>query len=131
MDERSDVRGSTIVRALHTFGKVYVCRLPVDGRKHSNTLAAWIEFELGQTPFDGSMFVFINKRFDLIKLLYYDQTGFAIWIKRLEKSRYRWITGAASPKVFQVTSRQLEMLLDGYDIFRMKPHEPVNFSRSL
>jgi transposase len=106
-----------------------LCRQAVDGRKHINTLAALVEQEMGMTPFDGSLFVFINKGRDVLKLLYFDRTGFALWLKRLEKDRFKFVVGQQSAKSMSLTVRQLELMLDGYDIFKMKAHEPVQYTR--
>jgi transposase len=77
------------MRSISTFKYVYVCKEPVDGRKQINTLAVLVETDLGRLPLDGSLFVFINRRRDTLKMLYYDRTGFALWCKRLERATYR------------------------------------------
>lgn len=113
------------MKSLVSFSKILICREPVDGRKQINTLAHIVEQGLGEPLFDGSLFVFINRRRDLLKILYYDQTGFALWIKRLEKEKFFWLKWPSSSGANTVTSSQLSMLLEGYDIFKVKPHEKV------
>lgn len=115
------------MKSLDHFPRIFLCRAPVDGRKHINTLAHLVEQELGLKPFDGSLFVFITKRRDILKILYYDSTGFALWLKRLEKEKFRWLRWPASGTA-TVTSEDLSKLLEGYDIF-IKPHGKVSMSR--
>ncbi len=118
------------MRAIGTFSQILLCRLPVDGRKQINTLSALVEAELGQSPFDGSLFVFITRRRDTVKFLYYDRTGFAMWVKWLEKDVFHWFKSRTSGTA-PVTASQIEMLLCGYDIFSAKPHEEVRFRRTI
>ena len=113
------------MRAISTFSQILLCRLPVDGRMKINTLAALVEAELGQSPLDGSLFVFITRRRDTVKFLYYDRTGFAMWVKRLEKDMFHWFK-SRSAGTAPVTASQIEMLLCGYDIFNAKPHEKIS-----
>jgi len=53
-----------------------------------------------------------------------------MWQKRLEKARFHWPKKSES-EVVTLTSQQLNWLLDGYDIMRMKPHEKLHFSSVL
>lgn len=118
------------MKAISAFSQILLCRLPVDGRKQINTLAALVESELGRSPFDGTLFVFITRRRDTVKFLYYDRTGFAMWVKRLEKDVFHWLKTLA-PGVESVDASQIEMLLAGYDIFSARPHKEVQFRRTI
>jgi transposase len=117
------------MRALSTFKHVYICREAVDGRKQINTLAVLVEADLGRSPLDGSLFVFVNRRRDTLKMLYYDRTGFALWCKRLESATFRWLKWPQTRGAAEISTRHLEMLLDGFDVFSTKPHEEKNYSR--
>ncbi|MFZ3428802.1 IS66 family insertion sequence element accessory protein TnpB [Vibrio harveyi] len=50
-----------------------------------NGLAAIIESDTDLPLGSGALFLFTNKQRDKVKALYWDQTGFAFWYKRLEK----------------------------------------------
>jgi transposase len=117
------------MRSISTFKYVYVCKDPVDGRKQINTLAVLVETDLGRSPLDGSLFVFINRRRDTLKMLYYDRTGFALWCKRLESATYRWLKWPQCRGAAEISTKHLEMLLDGFDVFSTKPHEEKYYSR--
>lgn len=70
---------------------IYLCVDAVDFRKSINELAALVEAELELSVFNGALFVFCNKSRDKLKLLYWDKTGFALWYKRLDKNRFKWL----------------------------------------
>ena len=52
---------------------------------------------------------------------------FRIWYKRLERDKFHW-PQRAEQDVVTLTGEQLNWLLDGYDVWRMKPHEALRFS---
>jgi transposase len=63
-------------------------REPVDFRKAVNGLMIIVEQEMELSPFDDVVFVFCNKSHDKVKVLYWEQTGFCLWYKRLEKHKF-------------------------------------------
>jgi len=117
------------MRDLRHLPKLYLCSKPVDMRKAINGLSALIEAELSLSACSGAAFVFVNKARDILKLLYWDKTGFALWHKRLEKERFRWPSFKGDHA--EITSQQLRWLLDGYDISKMRPHEKLNYKSVL
>jgi len=105
---------------------VYLCRDPVDFRKSIDGLAAIVEQAFGANPFGASLHVFVNARRTKIKALYWHRNGFCLWYKRLERERFAWPArgvGATLP----VTMRELEWLLEGFDLWSNKPHETLHF----
>jgi len=50
--------------------KVYLCIKPVDFRKAIQGLSLLVEQALELNPFEPTLFVFINRRHDKIKILY-------------------------------------------------------------
>jgi transposase len=122
--DKSDWR--SVVRSIHDFSKVYLHRIPVDGRKQINGLASIVEHEMEFSPFDEILFAFTNRRRRVIKILYWDRTGFALWMKRLEEDRFRWPL-KMEEKTVTLTSGQLAWLLEGIDITRLKPHETLSY----
>lgn len=105
---------------------VYLCTQFVDFRKGMASLAVMIENELGLNPFDPAFYVFANRQYRAIKILYWDRNGFCLWHKRLEKERYRWIRRGTQGMV-SISLEQLEWLLQGYDIALMKPHKTLYY----
>jgi transposase len=53
-------------------------------RKSFDGLSALASGALGLDPLSGHLFVFVNKRRDRIKILYWDRDGLAVWAKKQE-----------------------------------------------
>jgi transposase len=66
---------------------IYLHREPVDFRKSINGLSVIVEQQMQLSPFSNALFVFCNKKRDKLKVLYWDNTGFALWYKRLGATR--------------------------------------------
>jgi transposase len=105
---------------------VYLHRQPVDFRKSINGLSLLVEQGMGMSPFSQALFVFSARRRDKVKVLYWDQTGFCLWYKRLEQDRFRWPKDAESD-VVRLSAEQFDWLLRGLDILKMKPHVAKKF----
>jgi transposase len=108
-------------------GSVYLHRAPIDMRKQMNGLAALVTGAMQQNPFSDSLFVFINRKRDKLKLLLWDRSGFIVWYKRLEQEKFHWPV-RINDAVVTLTCEQLHWLLDGYDVWRMQPHKTLSFT---
>ena len=117
------------MRSLSEFEKVFIHRGPVDMRKSTNGLSQIVQDQMGKNLMEPHLFVFSNRRRDLLKILYFDLSGFALWIKRLEKERFPWCPRRMTEDVVELTPEQLKWLLSGIDIWKHKPFERLNFSR--
>ncbi len=95
--------------------QVYLHRDFVDFRKSINGLAAIVETHMALPLMSGALFVFCNKGKDKLKILYWDNTGFALWYKRLEKDKFKW-SGKLSTPTCSLSVQQFEWLLSGYDV---------------
>jgi len=119
-----------MMRPTQTHWQVYLCMQPVDFRKGMAGLAVLVESQLGLNPFAESLYVFRNRSATSIKLLYWERNGFCLWQKRLEKERFFWPKPPHSGSV-TLSVQQLNWLLEGYDINRMKPHQTLDFQSVL
>ena len=70
--------------------KVYLCCGRTDMRKSINGLTALVQESFKLDPFDRSIYVFCNRNRNRIKILEWDDNGFWLYFKRLEKGRFRW-----------------------------------------
>jgi transposase len=94
--------------------RVYLATQPADMRKSFDGLAALASASMALDPLSGHLFVFINKRRDRIKILYWDRDGLAVWAKRLERGTFR-LPAAGADRV-EMTTAELAALLAGIDL---------------
>jgi transposase len=89
-------------------------------RKGFDTLAVLVREALGGDPLSGQLFLFVGRRRDRLKLLYWDRDGYALWYKRLEAGTYRLpVAGDGAARV-ELTASELAMLLEGIDLRSIK-----------
>lgn len=94
--------------------KVYIASSALDMRKSFDGMAAIVSQELKQDVYQGSLFVFCNKRGDKIKIFYWDRNGYCCWYKRLERGVFR--LPRVGDKVFKVSTSELSLLLEGIEL---------------
>jgi transposase len=116
------------MKALGSFTEIFVCTRPVDFRMSIDGLVSVVTSELGKNVFNSTaLFVFTNRDKSRLRILYWDKTGFALWLKRLEKDRFPWPKKFTSREM-QIRAHELEWLLDGINIWKIKPHSELHFS---
>jgi transposase len=93
--------------------RVDLATKPADMRKSFDGLSA-LASGLALDPLSGHLFVFLNKRRDRVKILYWDRDGLAVWAKRLECGTFR-ISAAGADRV-EATTAELAALLAGIDL---------------
>ena len=96
-----------------------------DMRKQINGLAVMVQNIIGQNPFDGACFMFCNRRRTTIKILYWEDSGFCLWTKRLEEQRFPWPKDEG--EVSRITEDQLSLLLGGIDFW--KAHRKLSYRK--
>lgn len=111
-----------------SFSGIYLHRDQIDFRKSIDGLAAIVAQEMGLDVFGPHLFLFCNRNRTRMKVLYWDETGFALWYKRLEKDQFSW-PRRHDESVITIDAQQLEWLLSGYDIWKMRPHEKVHLTQ--
>ena len=99
-----------------TAKRIFIAAGSTDMRKSINGLSFLVEQAMELNLFTGDLFVFCNRRRNMIKILYWDHNGFALWHKRLEKHRFHWPT--SNQEVVTIGEKQLEWLLAGLDFSR-------------
>ena len=101
--------------------RVLVATQPIDFRKGMDGLAALVRDRLSSDPFSGVIHVFRSKRADRLKLLYWEEGGFALWYKRLEVGTFRFPAATrADQSSLTISAADLAMLLDGVDLTSVK-----------
>lgn len=116
------------MKSVMEFRKVFIHRGFVDMRKSINGLSIIVQEAMAGNFMEPHLFVFCNRRRDLMKVLYFDKSGFCIWLKQLQKDKFPW-PKKITDTVVQLTPEQFSWLLEGYDVWRMKPFENIYFER--
>lgn len=111
---------------LRSFSGIYLHRDPVDMRKWIGGLSIIVEKNMKLDPFSKYLFVFCNKKKNRLKILYWDETGFAIWFKALDAEKFKWPT-KLDDAVVSLTSQELQWLLRGIDLTKITPHKKLNY----
>ena len=95
--------------------QVFLHRQPVDFRKSIDGLAAIVETGMQLSPFSKQLYVFINKRRNRIKILFWEDNGFCLYYKRLEQKQFHWPKSLEDETVL-LSGQQLNWLLDGFNL---------------
>jgi transposase len=80
-------------------------------RKQINGLSVLVSAVLELDPFESALYVFCNRRRNLLKVLFFDGDGFMMLSKRLEKGHFRWPDEASDEKALSLDSLQFSHLL--------------------
>jgi transposase len=98
--------------------RVFLAQQVTDMRKSFRGLLALTEAVLRQDPASGHLFVFVNRRRDLLKILHWDGSGFWIWYRRLERGTFQLPAAAAGEEQagIELTPAQLSLILEGIDL---------------
>jgi transposase len=89
--------------------RLFLCHHPVNMRKSFEGLSALVEQLFPGEILSGAFFIFLNRRKDHVKVLFWDKDGLVIWFKRLEKGSFSWKWGDQS----SLDRRTFLMLLEG------------------
>ena len=114
--------------------RVFLAKQPTDMRKSFRGLLVLTEAVLRQEPASGHLFVFMNRRRDLLKILHWDGGGFWIWYRRLERGRFQLPPTVPEDDLagVELTTAQLTLILEGMDLttvrqrLRYRPPAPAH-----
>jgi transposase len=101
--------GDETMRPLAALNQIFLYDKTVDIRKSFEGLSTIVEAEFPGKLLTGSLFLFLNRQRNLIKILYWDGDGFAIWYKRLEQGTFSSCFNGNA----ELSRQQLTMLLEG------------------
>lgn len=90
--------------------RIFAYTQPTDMRKSFQGLLALVQRVFTEDPYSGSLFVFVNRRGNYVKILAWDRTGFALYAKRLERGRFVFPDSSDQQ---ELSEQALRFLLDG------------------
>jgi transposase len=134
MSSGSGKRSSAVAPPTYGDITIYLAQEPVDFRLGINGLSTMVEATLRFDPFSRNLFCFTNKRRNQIKVLYWQRSGFCLWLKRLEEEKFKWPTHLTAlettsprPPVVTLSDDQFLWLLEGLDLKQLKPHRALEY----
>lgn len=105
--------------------KIFVKPGATDFRKQINGLSIVVQEELALDPLNGNLYLFCNKRRNRLKILYWDKTGFCMWLKRLEENKFPW--PMTLKEALEIDLEKMKMLLSGIDFWNA--HKELKYSK--
>lgn len=100
--------------------RIFLCVLPTDMRRGFDGLMSMAEEHLQQNVLDGGLFVFVNRRRDRVKLLYWDGDGLCLWYKRLEAGTVELPAASRETTHVTLSATELALLLGGIELASAK-----------
>ncbi len=100
--------------------RIYLAAGKVDLRRGHDGLGAIVRNQWKVDIYGGHLFVFVGRRADRCKILFWDRGGFVLYYKRLERGRFRVPKVAADASSVRIDATELAMLLDGIDVVSVK-----------
>ncbi len=102
--------------ALSPSAAIYLAVKPTDMRKGFDGLSRIVSEHIEKNVLEGGLYVFVNRRGDRLKLLWWDQDGLAFFYKRLESGTFQMPPTEADATSVQLTPTQLSLILGGIDL---------------
>ena len=97
--------------------RIFVARDATDMRKSFDTLAALVCDVIDEDPQSGHLFVFVNKRRNRVKILWWDRSGYCLLAKRLEHGQFRFYDRCSDDDGhYLIDASELSLLLEGIDL---------------
>ena len=93
--------------------RVFAYAAVTDMRKSYNSLEALVRNELTHDILRGDLYLFVNRRRNRAKVLFFDGTGLCIFMKRMEKGQFAAPWDRTDDKTLKLTTSELAVFLDG------------------
>jgi len=97
---------------LHQSLEYYLYPMPVDMRKSFYTLSGIVHESMNQDVRDGGVFIFINRRGNIMKILHMEYAGMVIYHKKLDSGRFRLPGFDENTTSLEVQWRDLMMMVE-------------------
>lgn len=108
------------------FSRIYFYRPFIDFRKGIDGLCGLIQEEMNLNPFEKYIFIFCSSKRSKLKIIYWDDSGFALWYKRLEEEKFQW-PSHLEDEYFYVDAEKVKNFLVGLDPWA-SPHKKLKYS---
>ena len=96
--------------------RIFLATSPTDMRKSFDGLQGLVQQVFDEELLSGHLFLFINRRRDRIKIMFWDRDGLIIWYKRLEAGTFQLPTMTNDQQTVELEATRLSLLLGGIDM---------------
>jgi transposase len=94
--------------------RLYLATQPVDLRRSYDGLSALVDGTFGKRAMSGDLFIFMNRRANQVRILFWERDGYVIMMKRLEAGTFRR-KSTEGEELVEIDAGELAMLLEGID----------------
>ena len=110
--------------------KYYIYTMATDMRKGYNGLSGLVQNEIKSSPTNGDVYVFFNRNRQLMKMLVWDNDGFVIYSKRLERGTFEKLTGKDTESKHAIEYKHLVMLISGISLLGIHQRPRYEMSKA-
>ena len=96
--------------------RIFFCTTPTNMKYSFDRLMGRVQEVFDEDPTSGHLFLFMNRNRDRLKILFWDQDGFCIWYKRLERGTFQLLRATHDAEGIELDYGQLVKLLGGLDL---------------
>ena len=111
--------------------KIVISTTPQDMRAGIQRLASIITCDFDVDPTDGTLYCFVSRDCEKMKLLRFETNGWCMYYVRLAEGGFKWVHKDEDTPTLMMQRRQLIWLLDGLDIGSLNEPAPVTATRIL
>ncbi len=95
--------------------RIFLAVEPTDMRGSFDSLAGRVR-ALGLDPQDGHLYVFVNRRRRIMKVIFFDRSGWVILAKRLELGTFQIPQVRPGQRRVGIDAAELALILEGIDL---------------
>jgi transposase len=99
-------------------------------RRGFDRLAASAHALTQQDPLSGHLFVFLNRRRNRVKVLYWDKSGYCLWYKRLERGQFHLPHSANNVPSCELDAASVTLMLEGIDLAESRRYKRFSLTEN-
>ena len=108
----------------------YLYNSDTDMRKGFDSLSGLVSSQMQLNALSGSVFIFLNKKHNQVKLLLWEGDGFALYYKRLEEGTFEIPAADDKKESLSVSSQQLQLILQGISLKSVRKRKRYQHQQS-
>lgn len=104
--------------------RIHLATAPIDLRRGYSGLYTLVEQQFGAEAQSGHLWVFTNRRRNLLKIFWWDEGGMCVLGKRLHEGTFQsW--PQPGQQTVRLTAAELQLLFSGLDLAKLRPRRWV------